>query len=47
VVRVQRNGLLEVTVTDRWNYSRFHPDDVAEFVAAHRVEVGTVAGRRR
>jgi excisionase family DNA binding protein len=30
------------------SYVRFHPDDVAEFVAAHRVEAGTVAvGRRR
>lgn len=29
-------------------YVRFHPDDVSEFVAAHRVEAGTVAvGRRR
>ena len=30
------------------NYVRFHPDDLAEYVAAHRVEAGTVAvGRRR
>jgi excisionase family DNA binding protein len=30
------------------NYVRFHPDDVTEYVAAHRVEAGTVAaGRRR
>jgi excisionase family DNA binding protein len=30
------------------NYVRFHPDDVTEYVAAHRVAVGTVAaGRRR
>ena len=30
------------------NYVRFHPDDLAEYVAAHRVEAGTVAvgGRR-
>jgi excisionase family DNA binding protein len=30
------------------NYVRFHPDDLAEYVAAHRVEAGAVAvGRRR
>jgi excisionase family DNA binding protein len=30
------------------NYVRFHPDDVTEYVAAHRVGAGTVAaGRRR
>ena len=30
------------------NYVRLHPDDLAEFVAAHRVEAGAVAvGRRR
>jgi excisionase family DNA binding protein len=30
------------------NYIRFHPDDLAEHVAAHRVEADTVAvGRRR
>ena len=30
------------------SYVRFHPDDVAEYVAAQRVEAGTVAaGRRR
>jgi hypothetical protein len=28
--------------------SGFHPDDLAEYVAAHRVEAGAVAvGRRR
>jgi excisionase family DNA binding protein len=30
------------------SYVRFHPDDLAEYVAAHRVEAGAVAvGRRR
>ena len=30
------------------NDVRFHPDDLAEYVAAHRVEAGAVAvGRRR
>ncbi len=30
------------------NYVRFHPDDLAEYVAVHRVEAGAVAvGRRR
>jgi excisionase family DNA binding protein len=30
------------------NYVRFHPDDLAEYVAAHRIEAGAVAvGRRR
>jgi hypothetical protein len=30
------------------NYVRFHPDDLAEYVAANRVEAGAVAvGRRR
>jgi excisionase family DNA binding protein len=30
------------------NYVRFHPDDLAEYVAAHRVEAGAVGlGRRR
>jgi excisionase family DNA binding protein len=30
------------------NYVRFYPDDLAEYVAAHRVEAGAVAvGRRR
>jgi excisionase family DNA binding protein len=30
------------------NYVRFHPDDLAEYVATHRVEAGAVAvGRRR
>jgi excisionase family DNA binding protein len=30
------------------NYVRFHPDDLAEYVAAHRVEAATVTvGRRR
>jgi hypothetical protein len=30
------------------NYVRFHPDDLAEYVAAHRVEADSVAvGRRR
>ena len=30
------------------NYVRFHPDDLAEYVTAHRVEAGAVAvGRRR
>jgi excisionase family DNA binding protein len=30
------------------NYVRFHPDDLAEYVAAHRVEADTVTvGRRR
>jgi excisionase family DNA binding protein len=27
-------------------YVRFHPDDVAEYVAAHRVEVARPAARR-
>jgi excisionase family DNA binding protein len=30
------------------NYVRFHPDDLAEYVTAHRVEADTVVlGRRR
>jgi excisionase family DNA binding protein len=30
------------------NYVRFHPDDLAEYVAAHRIEAATVVvGRRR
>jgi excisionase family DNA binding protein len=29
------------------SYVRFHPDDVAEYVAAHRVEAGSVVGGRR
>ena len=29
------------------SYVRFHPDDVAEYVAAHRVEAGVVADRPR
>jgi excisionase family DNA binding protein len=30
------------------SYVRFHPDDLAEYVATHRVEAGAVAvGRRR
>ena len=30
------------------NYVRFHPDDLAEYVAAHRVRAGAVTvGRRR
>jgi excisionase family DNA binding protein len=29
------------------NYVRFHPDDLAEYVAAHRVEAGAVAVGRR
>jgi excisionase family DNA binding protein len=30
------------------NYVRFHPDDLAEYVAAHRVEADAVTvGRRR
>jgi excisionase family DNA binding protein len=28
------------------NYVRFHPDDLAEYVAAHRVEVARPAIRR-
>jgi excisionase family DNA binding protein len=27
-------------------YVRFHPDDVAEYLATNRVEVSAVAGRR-
>ena len=29
------------------NYVRFHTDDLAEYVAAHRVEAHAVAGGRR
>ena len=29
------------------NYVRFHPDDLAEYAAAHRVEAGAVAVARR
>jgi excisionase family DNA binding protein len=37
-----------ITYRKLGNYVRFHPDDLAEYVAAHRVEAGAVAvGRRR
>jgi excisionase family DNA binding protein len=37
-----------ITYRKLGNYVRFHPDDLAEYVAANRVEAGAVAvGRRR
>jgi excisionase family DNA binding protein len=34
-----------ITYRKLGNYVRFHPDDLVEYVAAHRVEVARPAGR--